>query len=929
MSATVSQPVSLPPVPPPVPAETMSRATVKSRAVTGTFWSLGAQFSQQGIRLASNVVMARFLDPSAFGLMQLVNLVLRGLQMTSDIGVGPSIVQHPRGKEEVFLQTAWTVQALRAMSLALIGISLAYPAALFLTREQPQYQSQLAWLIAAAAAVGFISAFNSTSLHTAARDMNIRRLTVMELSISVVTLVSMVFFAWQFKSVWALVLGTAVTGLTRMVFSHAVLPGIRHRFRWEPHAVSELFGFGRWVFISTLMTFLALQTDRVLIQKLFANLELLGIYGIALQLATLPVDVAQGLSSSILMPMYSRLKRDGRVPASVYNQVAVLTSTLGGIVVAGMVGVGPAFVRMAYEGKYESAAQFLQALGTLAWMRVLQNNTGAALMAVGQSRSSAISNTVKFIAMLVLVPAAYFGAQHVWRASPETQRDFNSLIAVIIAFSVTEAAKYLILARDAAKQGLSPFANDIRATMYLGVVVLAILGLQIMLERAKSPAWSELLICGIVAVALYAPAITNALRRISPAMSFKLPRRDPDPREAQATPAARPGVRQLRINFVLPTPDLSGGVKSNRLIGEAMVRRGHIVNILYPAAPETWPAPWRVRTMLRRTMIEINSFRQPRHHLAHSVANIMPVMAHEIHADDVPNADVTIGTWWETMHWVDKFPASKGIHAYFVRAHELFGGRPELVRETYLMPAKKLVISTYLQRIMAQEYADNEAALIPNGVDWGQFNSTPRGKQAVPTVGIQYSHAGFKDINTGLAALRIVREKMPQARIIAFGSAKISSAHTLPEGTEFYHRPEQALIPSLYRMCDCWVLSSTDEGFGMPGIEAAACRTPVVSTRSGGPEDYVVDGITGFLVNQRDPQALADRILRVLNLPEHEWRAMSEAAYAKAHDFNWDHSAERLEAVLLAEVEKSERTAQLLNSQPAAQQATSPQAGTP
>lgn len=907
MSAAVTQHQPLTPP----PSETMSRATVKSRAVTGTFWNLGAQFSQQFIRLASNVVMARFLpDPSVFGLMQLVNLVLRGLQMMSDIGVGPSIVQHARGKEEAFLQTAWTVQVLRGIGLAIIGSALAYPFALFLT-DKPDDQHTLAWLIVAAASVGLISAFNSTSLFTTARDMNVKRLTIMEVAISFITLLSMIFLAWRLQSVWALVLGTAVTGVCRLVFSHAFLPGVRHRFRWEPNAVHELFGFGRWVFISTLMTFLALQTDRVLIQKLFGKLELLGVYSIAFQLATMPVDVAQGLSSSILMPMYSRLKRDGRVPASVYNQVAVLTSTLGGIVVAGMVGVGPAFVRMAYEGKYEAAAEFLQALGSLAWMRVLQNNTGAALLAAGQSRSSALSNTVKFISMLVLVPGAFFGAQHVWRDSPDSSREFYSLIAVIIAFSITEFLKYLILARDAAKIGLSPFSHDIRASMYLGVVVLAMLGIQTFLVRTHTAAWFEFIVCGLTAMLLYTPAVTNALRRISPAMSMNPFRRDMDTREDPTSLTTLPaGGRQLRINFILPAPDLSGGVKSNRLIGEALVRRGHIVNILYPAAPETWPYPWRVRTMIKRTLIEVNSFRTPRHHLAKSTATITPVMAHEIHADDVPNADVTIATWWETMQWVNEFPPSKGLHAYFVRAHELFGGDADEVRKTYLLPAKKLVISTYLQRIMETQYGDMSSALIPNGVDWTQFDSIPRGKSPVPTVGIQYSHAGFKDIKTGLEALRIVKEKMPNARVIMFGSSKHNPQHVLPEGTEFFHRPEQALIPSLYRMCDCWVLSSTDEGFGMPGIEAAACRTPVVSTRCGGPEDYIVEGVTGHLVPQKDAEALAERILHVLRLPEDQWVRMSEAAYAKAHEFNWDRSAERLEAVLMAEVEAVERAAQ-------------------
>ena len=88
----------------------------------------------------------------------------------------------------------------------------------------------------------------------------------------------------------------------------------------------------------------------------------------------------------------------------------------------------------------------------------------------------------------------------------------------------------------------------------------------------------------------------------------------------------------------------------------------------------------------------------------------------------------------------------------------------------------------------------------------------------------------------------------------------------------------------------------------MPGLEAAACRCPIVSTRCGGPEDYVVDGETGFLVEVGDARGMAEAILKVVGQSEERWRKMSEASYLKSLEFDWDKSAAILEKALLGYV---------------------------
>jgi glycosyltransferase involved in cell wall biosynthesis len=355
---------------------------------------------------------------------------------------------------------------------------------------------------------------------------------------------------------------------------------------------------------------------------------------------------------------------------------------------------------------------------------------------------------------------------------------------------------------------------------------------------------------------------------------------------------------KLRINWIMAGTNLSGGTKSNRLIAEAMVRLGHEVNIAFVALGRPWPKIRQSRRWFRRLKSELATFGRNHHHLENSTANLIPVMDRKIRPKHVPNADVTIATWWETREWIENWPASKGIKAYFIRHLELHGGDPHQVEATYRLKDVKLVIAKWLQRIMAEKYGDSNAVLVPNGVDWSQFDSTPRGRSDWPTVGMLYGRQEWKGAVTAFEALCRIRKEHPRLRAIAFGSSPLLREHNPPSWLEFHLQPEQDEIPRLYQQSDCWIVPSTSEGFGMPGLEAAASHCPIVSTRCGGPEDYVNDGVSGFLVPVGDPVAMASAVCRILALPDDQWCRMSRNSYAISKQFDWDQSAKILEKTL-------------------------------
>jgi glycosyltransferase involved in cell wall biosynthesis len=270
--------------------------------------------------------------------------------------------------------------------------------------------------------------------------------------------------------------------------------------------------------------------------------------------------------------------------------------------------------------------------------------------------------------------------------------------------------------------------------------------------------------------------------------------------------------------------------------------------------------------------------------------------------DDVPDADFVIATWWETAEWVSALSANKGVKIYFIQHHEIFAHLPiSRCKATYRLPLHKIVISRWLRETMNTQYGDDVVDLVPNSVDRNQFYAAVRGKQPVPTVGFLYSTSpifDFKGLDVALAALRIVREHTPHLRIISFGSMQPIPELPLLDRTEFFFSPPQEQIRDLYAQCDVWVTASRSEGFGLPALEAMACRTPVVATRTGWPEEAVKTGLNGVLVDVDDLSGLTRGVEWVLARSEEEWKEISANAYNTSMVGSWEASAKMFEKAL-------------------------------
>jgi glycosyltransferase involved in cell wall biosynthesis len=355
----------------------------------------------------------------------------------------------------------------------------------------------------------------------------------------------------------------------------------------------------------------------------------------------------------------------------------------------------------------------------------------------------------------------------------------------------------------------------------------------------------------------------------------------------------------MRITFVSPTVDLGGGTRVIVAHAKALERRGHVVRIV-SLPPRLVPFRRKVKSFLKGNGWPGDPGPPVSHLDGSGLDHHVLERNRPVTDDDVPGADVVIATWWETAEWVYALAASKGTKVYFIQGYEVFPFLPiDRVHNTYRLPMHKIVVAKWLANLMAQRYGDRFVDVVPNSVDRKLFFAEERGKQPVPTVGFVYSPGSIKGADVTLQAIARLRQKLDNLRVISFGAVHPPPALALDSQIQFQCTPRQEDIRLFYAQCDAWIIGSRSEGFSLPALEAMACRTPVVATRTGWPEEAITSGENGVLVDVDDLNGLVSGVESVLSLPDVEWRRLSRNAYETAAAGSWEESARKFESALL------------------------------
>jgi glycosyltransferase involved in cell wall biosynthesis len=218
-----------------------------------------------------------------------------------------------------------------------------------------------------------------------------------------------------------------------------------------------------------------------------------------------------------------------------------------------------------------------------------------------------------------------------------------------------------------------------------------------------------------------------------------------------------------------------------------------------------------------------------------------------------------------------------------------------------------------------EEIGVKNIEIIPNGIDLERFDNLDKEKSreklglkksefVIMTIarlekvkGIQYLIKAMKD-----------NQLSPQSRSAPAGQAVISyQLLIIGEGSQrqeledlvkrlnlekkvrFLGEVPNKKIPQYLAAADCFVLPSLKEGFGIVLLEAMAANVPVVAANVGGIPDIIEDGKTGILVEPKNPDGLAEAIMKIYSQPEFT-QNLTKNARNNLEKYNWQNIAEKV-----------------------------------
>jgi lipopolysaccharide exporter len=358
------------------------------------------------IRLVSSLILTRVLRPEAYGTISILVSILYVINNLVDTNVNLFIVRDAKAEEPRFLNTAWTIRLIRSV-LSCIALYICAPLIAIKIYDLPDLTLPLRvfsiWFL--------FDGFESMAFPLAIRRKQARLQMYAELASSVVTTTFSILYCYHYHSFWGIAFAMLLNRFIMTVVSHQFYRDLRPKICFDRAAAREILGYSKFTVPSSFLTLSLNQFDKVIFLRLF-DLRLLGLYGLALNIAGSIETVISRVSSSVLYPRCAQNFRDNPETATqrYYTENTKLFASILGVPAA-LCGAAHLVITVLYDTRYALAGSVLQALALRASLLSFASTSEDLLISAGQFHVILYGNIVRavWIVFGTLMGYHYFG----------------------------------------------------------------------------------------------------------------------------------------------------------------------------------------------------------------------------------------------------------------------------------------------------------------------------------------------------------------------------------------------------------------------------------------------------------------------------------------------------------------------------------------
>lgn len=419
--------------------------------VQNVAWVAAPFIMSQSIRLGTSIVIAWLLAPELMGLMLLINTLRTGAELLTDFGIGQSIIGNKGGSTSNFYNTAWTIQIIRGFALSVLALSLAgLIADLF-------NNNQLFTLLLAVSPIFAFTGLAAPSQFLLQKSLHVREQALFELAVSLFGSLAQITLAWAIPSIWALILGLLISSAISTIFSYFMMDWRTLRIQWDSRSAREILDYGKWIFISSIIYFFAMNFDRLYFSKIL-TLDVLGIFAVARTFSEATLLLFARFCQVIAFPMISAAEKRGKDLRSAIMPIRFVVLFALAIILSVFIVAADGLITVFYDERYIKSGIILTILLFGTWFSILGAMADAIMMGVGKPGGIAAANAAKLALIVIGLPLTSFAF------------GFAASLGLLV---LAELIRYATLMASKRSVGLGFARQDVIMTiLFLGLVFL-------------------------------------------------------------------------------------------------------------------------------------------------------------------------------------------------------------------------------------------------------------------------------------------------------------------------------------------------------------------------------------------------------------------------------------------------------------------------
>lgn len=222
-----------------------------------------------------------------------------------------------------------------------------------------------------------------------------------------------------------------------------------------------------------------------------------------------------------------------------------------------------------------------------------------------------------------------------------------------------------------------------------------------------------------------------------------------------------------------------------------------------------------------------------------------------------------------------------------------------------LRAADRIASTSYVMKKQVERLykPEKEIAVTPFGVDCDLFKpvEAKKGGRKI-RIGTVKRMAPKYGISTLIEAFALVKKEVKDVELVLVGGGPqeeelklLAKELDVADDVRFIGAVPHKDVPKWLNSFDIYAALKDSESFGVAVIEASACGVPVIVSDAGGLPEVVADGVTGYIVPRKNPQAAAEKIVKLI-LDEKARKSMGQAGREFVlRNYEWKENADRME----------------------------------